>query len=203
MDNKLILLNITDRKGIDSVEMFYLDNNGDVIRHSSNVSYNKYSRVRKIVDNDMDGLDNILKKTKNILVKVKLHKSVVILAIIPNVSFDDERIVIVPVRSRYIYRGFKKNGLENTPEYMESYSPDKNVGDFDIKYVIGGFVEMSENDIVVRVTESDMDRNVMESVEPYYRFLSDSFDEGLFELCRYELKVNVSDGGMNDKLPIS
>lgn len=203
MDNKLILLNITDRKAIDSVEMFYLDNNGEVIRHSIKVSYNKYSRVRKIVDNDTDGVENILKKTENILVNVKLHKSIVILAIIPNVSFDDERIVIVPVRSRYVYKGFKKNGLENTPEYMESYSPDKNVGDFDIKYAIGGFVEMSENDIVVRVTESDMDRNVIESVEPYYRFLSDSFDEGLFELYRYELKVNVSDSGLNDKLPIS
>lgn len=203
MDNKLILLNITDRKAIDSVEMFYIDNNGEVIRHSSNVSYNKYSRVRKIVDNDTDRLEDILKKTENIMVKVKLHKSIVILAVIPNVSFDDERLLIVPVRSRYVYKGFKKNGLENTPEYIESYSPDKNVGDFDIKYALGGFVEMSENDIVVRVTESDMDRNVMESAEPYYRFLSDSFDEGLFELYRYELKFNVSDSGLNDKLPIS
>lgn len=203
MDNKLILLNITERKAIDSVEIFYLDSAGDVIRHSNNVSYNKYSRVRKIVDNDTDRLEDILKKTENIMVKVKLHKSIVILAVIPNVSFDDERLVIVPVRSRYVYKGFKKNGLENTPEYIESYSPDKNVGDFDIKYALGGFVEMSENDIVVRVTESDMDRNVMESAEPYYRFLSDSFDEGLFELYRYELKVNVSDGGVDDKLPIS
>lgn len=202
MDNKLILLNITDRKAIDSAEMFYLDNNGEVIRHSIKVSYNKYSRVRKIVDNDTDGLENILKKTENILVKVKLHKSVVILALIPNVSFDDERIVIVPIRSRYIYRGFKKNGLENTFKYIESYSPDKNVGDFDIKYALGGFVEMSKNDIVVRVTESDMDKNVIESVEPHYRFLSDSFDEGLFELYRYELKSNIS-AGIKDKLPIS
>lgn len=202
MDNKLILLNITDRKAIDSVEMFYLDNNGEVIRHSIKVSYNKYSRVRKIVDNDTDGLENILKKTENILVKVKLHKSVVILALIPNVSFDDERIVIVPIRSRYIYRGFKKNGLENTFKYIESYSPDKNVGDFDIKYALGGFVEMSKNDIVVRVTESDMDKNVIESVEPYYRFLSNSFDEGLLELYRYELKSNIY-VGIKDKLPIS
>lgn len=203
MDNKLILLNITERKAIDSVEIFYLDSAGDVLKHSVNVSYNKYSRVRKIIDNDTDRLEDILKKTENILVKVKLHKSIVILAVIPNVSFDDERIVIVPVRSRYVYKGFKKNGLENTPEYMESYSPDKNVGDFDIKYTLGGFVEMSENDIVVSVTESNMDRNAMESSEPYYRFLSESFDEGLFELYRYELKVNVSDGGLNDKLPIS
>lgn len=202
MDNKLILLNITDRKAIDSVEMFYLDNNGEVIRHSIKVSYNKYSRVRKIVDNDTDGLENILKKTENILVKVKLHKSVVILALIPNVSFDDERIVIVPIRSRYIYRGFKKNGLENTFKYIESYSPDKNVGDFDIKYALGGFVEMSKNDIVVRVTESNMDRNALESSEPYYRFLSNSFDEGLLELYRYELKSNIY-VGIKDKLPIS
>ena len=202
MDNKLILLNITDRKAIDSVEMFYLDNNGEVIRHSIKVSYNKYSRVRKIVDNDTDGLENILKKTENILVKVKLHKSVVILALIPNVSFDDERIVIVPIRSRYIYRGFKKNGLENTFKYIESYSPDKNVGDFDIKYALGGFVEMSKNDIVVRVTESDMDKNVIESVETYYRFLSVSFDVGLFELYRYVLNSNIS-VGIKDKLPIS
>lgn len=203
MDNKLILLNITERKAIDSVEIFYLDSAGDVIRHSNNVSYNKYSRVRKIVDNDTDRLEDILKKTENIMVKVKLHKSIVILAVIPNVSFDDERLVIVPVRSRYVYKGFKKNGLENTPEYIESYSPDKNVGDFDIKYALGGFVEMSENDIVVSVTESNMDRNAMESSEPYYRFLSESFDEGLFELYRYELKFNVSDGGVNDKPPIS
>ena len=202
MDNKLILLNITDRKAIDSVEMFYLDNNGEVIRHSSNISYNKYSRVRKIVDNDTDGLEDILKKTENILVKLKFHKSIVILAIIPNVSFDDERIVIVPVRSRYVYKGFRKNGLENTFKYIESYSPDKSVGDFDIKYTLGGFVEMSENDIVVSVTESNMDRNAMESSEPYYRFLSESFDEGLFELYRYELKSNIS-VGVKDKLPIS
>lgn len=202
MDNKLILLNITDRKAIDSVEMFYLDNNGEVIRHSIKVSYNKYSRVRKIVDNDTDGLENILKKTENILVKVKLHKSIVILAVIPNVSFDDERIVIVPVRSRYVYKGFKKNGLENTFGYIESYSPDKNIGDFDIKYILGGFVEMSENDIIVSVTESNMDRNAMESSEPYYRFLSNSFDEGLLELYRYELKSNIS-VGIKDKLPIS
>lgn len=163
MDNKLILLNITDRKAIDSVEMFYLDNNGEVIRHSSNISYNKYSRVRKIVDKNTDGVEDILKRTENILLKIKLHKSIVILAVIPNVSFDDERIVIVPIRSRYVYKGFKKNGLENTPEYIESYSPYKSVGDFDIKYTLGGFVEMSENDIVVSVTESNMDRNAMES----------------------------------------
>ena len=202
MDNKLIMLNITDRKAIDSVEMFYLDNNGEVVRHSSNVSYNKYSRVRKIVDNDTDGVEEILKRTENILVKVKLHKSIVILAVIPNVSFDDERIVIVPVRSRYVYKGFKKNGLENKFKYIESYSPDKNFGDFDIKYVLGGFVEMSENDIVVSVTESNMDRNSMESSEPYYRFLSDSFDEGLFELYRYELKSNIS-ADVKNKLPVS
>ena len=202
MDNKLIMLNITDRKAIDSVEMFYLDNNGEVVRHSSNVSYNKYSRVRKIVDNDTDGVEEILKRTENILVKVKLHKSIVILAVIPNVSFDDERIVIVPVRSRYVYKGFKKNGLENKFKYIESYSPDKNVGDFDIKYVLGGFVEMSENDIVVSVTESNMDRNSMESSEPYYRFLSDSFDEGLFELYRYELKSNIF-ADVKNKLPVS
>ena len=61
---------------------------------------------------------------------------------------------------------------------------------------------MSKNDIVVRVTESDMDKNVIELVEPYYRFLSDSFDEGLFELYRYELKSNIS-VGIKDKLPIS
>ena len=202
MDNKLIMLNITDRKAIDSVEMFYLDNNGEVVRHSSNVSYNKHSRVRKIVDNDTDGVEEILKRTENILVKVKLHKSIVILAVIPNVSFDDERIVIVPVRSRYVYKGFKKNGLENKFKYIESYSPDKNVGDFDIKYVLGGFVEMSENDIVVSVTESNMDRNSMESSEPYYRFLSDSFDEGLFELYRYELKSNIF-ADVKNKLPVS
>lgn len=202
MDNKLIMLNITDRKAIDSVDMFYLDNNGDVIRHSNNVSYNKYSRVRKIIDNNTDGIEDILKRSENILVKVKLHKSIVILAVIPNVSFDDERIVIVPVRSRYVYKGFKKNGLENKFKYIESYSPDKNVGDFDIKYVLGGFVEMSENDIVVSVTESNMDRNSMESSEPYYRFLSDSFDEGLFELYRYELKSNIS-ADVKNKLPVS
>lgn len=202
MDNKLIMLNITDRKAIDNVEIFYLDSAGDVLKHSVNVSYNKYSRIRKIVDNDTDGIEDILKQTKNILVKVKLHKSIVILAVIPNVSFDDERIVIVPVRSRYVYKGFKKNGLENTFKYIESYSPEKNIGDFDIKYALGGFVEMSKNDIVVSVTESNMDRNVMESSEPYYRFLSESFDEGLFELYRYEIKSNIS-VGVKDKLPIS
>ena len=202
MDNKLIMLNITDRKAIDSVEIFYLDSGGDVLKHSVNVSYNKYSRVRKIVDNDTDGVEDILKQTENILVKVKLHKSIVILAVIPNVSFDDERIVIVPVRSRYVYKGFKKNGLENTFKYIESYSPEKNIGDFDIKYALGGFVEMSKNDIVVSVTESNMDRNATESSEPYYRFLSESFDEGLFELYRYEIKSNIS-VGVKDKLPIS
>ena len=202
MENKLIMLNITDSKAIDSVEIFYLDSGGDVLKHSVNVSYNKYSRVRKIIDNDTDGLEDILKRSENILVKIKLHKSIVILAVIPNVSFDDERIVIVPVRSRYVYKGFKKNGLENTFKYIESYSPEKNIGDFDIKYVLGGFVEMSENDIVVSVTESNMDRNAMESSEPYYRFLSESFDEGLFELYIYELKSNIS-VGVKDKLPIS
>lgn len=202
MDNKLIMLNITDRKVIDSVEMFYLDNKGDVIRHSSNLSYNRYERVRKIVDKNTDGVEDILKRTENILLKIKLHKSIVILAVIPNVCFDDERIVIVPVRSRYVYKGFRKNGLENTFKYIESYSPEKNIGDFDIKYTLGGFVEMSENDIVVSVTESNMDRNAMESSEPYYRFLSESFDEGLFELYRYELKSNIS-VGVKDKLPIS
>ena len=196
------MLNITDSKAIDSVEIFYLDSGGDVLKHSVNVSYNKYSRVRKIIDNDTDGLEDILKRSENILVKIKLHKSIVILAVIPNVSFDDERIVIVPVRSRYVYKGFKKNGLENTFKYIESYSPEKNIGDFDIKYVLGGFVEMSENDIVVSVTESNMDRNAMESSEPYYRFLSESFDEGLFELYIYELKSNIS-VGVKDKLPIS
>ena len=202
MDNKLILLNITDRKAIDSVEMFYLDNKEEVIRHSSNLSYNRYERVRKIVDKNTDGVEDILKRTENILLKIKLHKSIVILAVIPNVCFDDERIVIVPVRSRYVYKGFRKNGLENTFKYIESYSPDKSVGDFDIKYTLGGFVEMSENDIVVSVTESNMDRNTMESSEPYYRFLSESFDEGLFELYRYELKSNIS-VGVKDKLSIS
>lgn len=202
MENKLIMLNITDSKAIDSVEIFYLDSGGDVLKHSVNVSYNKYSRVRKIIDTDTDGLEDILKKSENILVKIKLHKSIVILAVIPNVSFDDERIVIVPVRSRYVYKGFKKNGLENTFKYIESYSPEKNIGDFDIKYALGGFVEMSKNDIVVSVTESNMDRNAMESSEPYYRFLSESFDEGLFELYRYELKSNIS-VGVKDNLPIS
>ena len=202
MDNKLILLNITDRKAIDSVEMFYLDNKEEVIRHSSNLSYNRYERVRKIVDKNTDGVEDILKRTENILLKIKLHKSIVILAVIPNVCFDDERIVIVPVRSRYVYKGFRKNGLENTFKYIASYSPDKSVGDFDIKYTLGGFVEMSENDIVVSVTESNMDRNTMESSEPYYRFLSESFDEGLFELYRYELKSNIS-VGVKDKLSIS
>lgn len=202
MDNKLILLNITDRKAIDSVEMFYLDNKEEVIRHSSNLSYNRYERVRKIVDKNTDGVEDILKRTENILLKIKLHKSIVIFAVIPNVCFDDERIVIVPVRSRYVYKGFRKNGLENTFKYIESYSPDKSVGDFDIKYTLGGFVEMSENDIVVSVTESNMDRNTMESSEPYYRFLSESFDEGLFELYRYELKSNIS-VGVKDKLSIS
>jgi hypothetical protein len=128
MDNKLIMLNITDRKAIDNVEIFYLDSAGDVLKHSVNVSYNKYSRVRKIIDTDTDGLEDILKKSENILVKIKLHKSIVILAVIPNVSFDDERIVIVPVRSRYVYKGFKKNGLENTFKYIESYSPEKTLG---------------------------------------------------------------------------
>ena len=202
MENKLIMLNITDSKAIDSVEIFYLDSGGDVLKHSVNVLYNKYSRVRKIIDNDTDGLEDILKRSENILVKIKLHKSIVILAVIPNVSFDDERIVIVPVRSRYVYKGFKKNGLENTFKYIESYSPEKNIGDFDIKYALGGFVEMSKNDIVVSVTESNMDRNATESSEPYYRFLSESFDEGLFELYRYELKFNIS-VGIKDKLPIS
>lgn len=196
------MLNITDSKAIDSVEIFYLDSGGDVLKHSVNVLYNKYSRVRKIIDNDTDGLEDILKRSENILVKIKLHKSIVILAVIPNVSFDDERIVIVPVRSRYVYKGFKKNGLENTFKYIESYSPEKNIGDFDIKYALGGFVEMSKNDIVVSVTESNMDRNATESSEPYYRFLSESFDEGLFELYRYELKFNIS-VGIKDKLPIS
>ena len=42
----------------------------------------------------------------------------------------------------------------------------------------------------------------MESSEPYYRFLSESFDEGLFELYRYEIKSNIS-VGVKDKLPIS
>ena len=50
---------------------------------SNKVSYNKYYRVQKIKDKEEKNLDDILKKTEKIIVKVILDKRLGILTVIP------------------------------------------------------------------------------------------------------------------------
>ena len=130
MKNELLLLYITDRKAINKIEMFYLDKENNILKISNKISYNKYYRVRKIEDKETNDLEDILKKTEKIIIKIILYKRLVVLAVIPKLSFDEENIIIISILSKYMFKYFKENGSENTFKYIESYNPEKRNDDF-------------------------------------------------------------------------
>ena len=188
MKNELLLY-ITDRKAINKIEMFYLDRENNILKISNKISYNKYYRVRKIEDKETSGSDDILKKTEKIIIKIVLYKRLVVLAVIPKLSFDEKNIVIISISSRYIFKYFKEKGSEDIPEYIESYNPEKhNDNHFEKKYSIGTFNVEKGEDITLHVSETNMNINEVIEFKNYYNFLINEKDEGLFELYKYELK---------------
>ena len=108
---------------------------------SNKVSYNKYYRVQKIKDKEEKNLDDILKKTEKIIVKVILDKRLGILTVIPKLSYDEKNIIatpiiLIPITSKYIFKYFKEKGREKEPEYIESYNPEKySNNNFEKKYI--------------------------------------------------------------------
>lgn len=189
MKNELLLLYITDRKAINKIEMFYLDKENDILKISNKISYNKYYRVRKIKDKETNDLEDILKKTEKIIIKIILYKRLVVLAVIPKLSFDENNIVIISISSKYIFKYFKENGSENTFKYIESYNPEKHNDDFKKKYSIGTFnVNKNGEEITLQVSETNMNIDEVVELKNYYNFLINGKDEGLFELYKYELK---------------
>ena len=80
---------------------------------SNKVSYNKYYRVQKIKDKEEKNLDDILKKTEKIIVKVILDKRLGILTVIPKLSYDEKNIIatpiiLIPITSKYIFKYFNE-----------------------------------------------------------------------------------------------
>lgn len=189
MKNELLLLYITDRKAINKIEMFYLDKENNILKISNKISYNKYYRVRKIEDKETNDLEDILKKTEKIIIKIILYKRLVVLAVIPKLSFDEENIIIISILSKYMFKYFKENGSENTSKYIESYNPEKRNDDFKKKYSIGTFnVNKNGEEITLQVSETNMNIDEVVELKNYYNFLINGEDEGLFELYKYELK---------------
>lgn len=189
MKNELLLLYITDRKAINKIEMFYLDKENNILKISNKISYNKYYRVRKIEDKETNDLEDILKKTEKIIIKIILYKRLVVLAVIPKLSFDEENIIIISISSKYMFKYFKENGSENTSKYIESYNPEKHNDDFKKKYSIGTFnVNKNGEEITLQVSETNMNIDEVVELKNYYNFLINGKDEGLFELYKYELK---------------
>ena len=189
MKNELLLLYITDRKAINKIEMFYLDKENNILKISNKISYNKYYRVRKIKDKETNDLEDILKKTEKIIIKIILYKRLVVLAVIPKLSFDEENIIIISISSKYMFKYFKENGSENTFKYIESYNPEKHNDDFKKKYSIGTFnVNKNGEEITLQVSETNMNIDEVVELKNYYDFLINEKDEGLFELYKYELK---------------
>ena len=189
MKNELLLLYITDRKAINKIEMFYLDKENNILKISNKISYNKYYRVRKIEDKETNDLEDILKKTEKIIIKIILYKRLVVLAVIPKLSFDEENIIIISILSKYMFKYFKENGSENTSKYIESYNPEKSNDDFKKKYSIGTFnVNKNGEEITLQVSETNMNIDEVVELKNYYNFLINGEDEGLFELYKYELK---------------
>lgn len=189
MKNELLLLYITDRKAINKIEMFYLDKENNILKISNKISYNKYYRVRKIKDKETNDLEDILKKTEKIIIKIILYKRLVVLAVIPKLSFDEENIIIISISSKYMFKYFKENGSENTFKYIESYNPEKHNDDFKKKYSIGTFnVNKNGEEITLQVSETNMNIDEVVELKNYYNFLINGKDEGLFELYKYELK---------------
>lgn len=189
MKNELLLLYITDRKAINKIEMFYLDKENNILKISNKISYNKYYRVRKIEDKETNDLEDILKKTEKIIIKIILYKRLVVLAVIPKLSFDEENIIIISILSKYVFKYFKENGSENTFKYIESYNPEKRNDDFKKKYSIGTFnVNKNGEEITLQVSETNMNIDEVVELKNYYNFLTNGKDEGLFELYKYELK---------------
>ena len=189
MKNELLLLYITDRKAINKIEMFYLDKENNILKISNKISYNKYYRVRKIKDKETNDLEDILKKTEKIIIKIILYKRLVVLAVIPKLSFDEENIIIISISSKYMFKYFKENGSENTSKYIESYNPEKHNDDFKKKYSIGTFnVNKNGEEITLQVSETNMNIDEVVELKNYYNFLINGKDEGLFELYKYELK---------------
>ena len=189
MKNELLLLYITDRKAINKIEMFYLDKENNILKISNKISYNKYYRVRKIEDKETNDLEDILKKTEKIIIKIILYKRLVVLAVIPKLSFDEENIIIISILSKYMFKYFKENGSENTSKYIESYNPEKHNDDFKKKYSIGTFnVNKNGEEITLQVSETNMNIDEVVELKNYYNFLINGKDEGLFELYKYELK---------------
>lgn len=189
MKNELLLLYITDRKAINKIEMFYLDKENNILKISNKISYNKYYRVRKIEDKETNDLEDILKKTEKIIIKIILYKRLVVLAVIPKLSFDEENIIIISILSKYMFKYFKENGSENTFKYIESYNPEKRNDDFKKKYSIGTFnVNKNGEEITLQVSETNMNIDEVVELKNYYNFLINGEDEGLFELYKYELK---------------
>lgn len=189
MKNELLLLYITDRKAINKIEMFYLDKENNILKISNKISYNKYYRVRKIEDKETNDLEDILKKTEKIIIKIILYKRLVVLAVIPKLSFDEENIIIISISSKYMFKYFKENGSENTFKYIESYNPEKHNDDFKKKYSIGTFnVNKNGEEITLQVSETNMNIDEVVELKNYYDFLINEKDEGLFELYKYELK---------------
>ena len=184
-----LLLFITDRKAINKIEMFYLDKENNILKISNKISYNKYYRVRKIKDKETNDLEDILKKTEKIIIKIILYKRLVVLAVIPKLSFDEENIIIISISSKYMFKYFKENGSENTFKYIESYNPEKHNDDFKKKYSIGTFnVNKNGEEITLQVSETNMNIDEVVELKNYYNFLINGKDEGLFELYKYELK---------------
>ena len=189
MKNELLLLYITDRKAINKIYMFYLDKENNILKISNKISYNKYYRVRKIEDKETNDLEDILKKTEKIIIKIILYKRLVVLAVIPKLSFDEENIIIISILSKYMFKYFKENGSENTSKYIESYNPEKRNDDFKKKYSIGTFnVNKNGEEITLQVSETNMNIDEVVELKNYYNFLINGEDEGLFELYKYELK---------------
>lgn len=194
----LLLLHITDKKIINKIELIYLDKKNNILKISNKVSYNKYYRVQKIKDKEEKNLDDILKKTEKIIVKVILDKRLGILTVIPKLSYDEKNIIatpiiLIPITSKYIFKYFKEKGREKEPEYIESYNPEEySNNNFEKKYSIG-IIDKKRKETSLHISETNMSADEVIETKNYYDFLTDERDVELFELYKWKKRQKNQD----------